>query len=473
MKAMIVLAVAATAAIALIGCQSDAVRIREQNRTDAAAATATAAPTATATPQPTPTATQQPTATATPLRARIGVLDIEEGDCLDSQIPEGVDIESVVIVPCSGSWEYRTLNNLEAPERTLPEKDYFRRVAREQCDKRYTSILFPTRESWVSGDRTINCLQKSFGLSETDPAKLDRMVRLYSLATDDCFNEAPETDGFLVETVPCVGEWESRVASTFRIPSEGSFPSEEDFQRAAFERCDVRYTNYHYPTEEEWAWGITGVTCTQSSFGLSVTDPAKLDRLVDFNSLGASDCFNEAPETEGLLVESVPCDGEWESRVVSRFSIGSEESLPSDAYFQRAAFERCDARYSNYYSPSDYTWALGDRDVTCIQGSFGLSVTDPAKLDRLVDINSLGAGDCFNDAPETEGSLVETVPCDEVWQQQVVHAFSVDASGAYPGEDYLQDQAVSRCPEPWDLYYSPTESTWELGDRQITCTKKP
>ena len=44
---------------------------------------------------------------------------------------------------------------------------------------------------------------------------------------------------------------------------------------------------------------------------------------------------------------------------------------------------------------------LGDRTVSCLQESFGLSVVDPDKLDRLVRVNTANAGECFNEAPET------------------------------------------------------------------------
>ena len=64
--------------LTIIGCTSDAQNIRATNE---AAAT--------------------PPATSTPLSAEIGWTEIRDGDCINSRIPEGIDIESVVIVPCS------------------------------------------------------------------------------------------------------------------------------------------------------------------------------------------------------------------------------------------------------------------------------------------------------------------------------------------------------------------------------------
>ena len=67
--------------LTIIGCTSDAQNIRATNE---AAAT--------------------PPATSTPLSAEIGWTEIRDGDCINSRIPEGIDIESVVIVPCSADW---------------------------------------------------------------------------------------------------------------------------------------------------------------------------------------------------------------------------------------------------------------------------------------------------------------------------------------------------------------------------------
>ena len=72
--------------IVLTACESDADRIRSTSGAD-----------------PTEAASSAPSPTATPLSAEIEAADIQDGDCIDSSIQQVVTIESVVIVPCSGS----------------------------------------------------------------------------------------------------------------------------------------------------------------------------------------------------------------------------------------------------------------------------------------------------------------------------------------------------------------------------------
>ena len=105
--------------LAIIGCGSDAQKIREANESErvrqtkvAASAVGSAIPTA--------------EASATALVTDINVLDIREGDCISSTLTESHDVETVEIVTCSGDWNFRVLNRLplEAGDR-FPGDDYF------------------------------------------------------------------------------------------------------------------------------------------------------------------------------------------------------------------------------------------------------------------------------------------------------------------------------------------------------------
>ena len=163
--------------LALVGCDSNARRIREINEVLAT-----------------------PAAERTRLTAKIDAIEIRDGDCIISSLPEGISIETVVIVPCSGTWQYRVLNSfLVAGGERYPGEDVFEQRAYEKCDRRYSFILFPLSESWSFGDRTVNCLQESFGLSIADPGKLDRLVNSESLSYGECYEGAPETGDLMVE----------------------------------------------------------------------------------------------------------------------------------------------------------------------------------------------------------------------------------------------------------------------------------
>ena len=224
-------------AVGLTGCESDAELIRNLN--------------------------QDPTT----LSAEIDAVDIEEGDCINSTLPEDVDIESVVIVPCSGSWHYRAVGSFNvANGDQYPGDEYFDRQAYERCDARYTFLLIPLDESWDLGNREVTCLQDSFGLSTSDPAKLDRLVRFEGLNVGDCFNEAAETDGLLVERVDCSGAWESRVEGRFSVSLNDEYPGEAYLQAQATLECGSSSNYYYYgPSPESWALGHRTVMCIKSS----------------------------------------------------------------------------------------------------------------------------------------------------------------------------------------------------------------
>lgn len=333
--------------LAILGCSSDAQNIRATNE---AAAT--------------------PEATSAPISAEIRWTEIRDGDCISSKLSEGINLESVAIVPCSQSWQYRALNSLVVQDReTYPGEDLFRQRAYEECDRRYSFVLFPAAISWTKGDRLILCLQDDFGLSETDPAKLDRLVSSDKLKSEECFNAAPETGDSLVELVDCSGEWQYRTLSNFAVDDAGPFPGDSHFRRTAFSECDRRYTISLNPTEHSWSLGDRRVICLQEDFGLSAANPSKLDRLFVLNGLKLEECFNEAPETGYARVELVNCPNGWEFQVVDRFSISLDETFPGDEYLEEKAGQECSGPFDFYYSPTAETWEFGDRTITCVQAA--------------------------------------------------------------------------------------------------------
>lgn len=241
--------------IAFVGCQSDAQRIRATNE-------ALNPPAATNTPVP------RATATNTPLIAEIQAINIQKGDCIVSTLPEGIRIDTVEIVPCTDMWEYRALSLFEVATtaRGYPDEDFFTQQAYESCEQESTFFLYPLEDSWRYGDRTVTCLQESFGLSVTNPEKLDRLVSQLYLIGGECFNNAPETGGLLVELVDCSTEWEYRVTNRFELDESGSFPGEEYIDQQAYERCKEPYDWYFPPSSESWQLGDRAVLCVEEGF---------------------------------------------------------------------------------------------------------------------------------------------------------------------------------------------------------------
>ena len=239
--ASVSLMVAAFLLLFSAACQTDAERIRATN--DAA---------------------ERPAAEPTPISAEIDADEIQVGDCINSTLPEGVSIESVVIVPCDGPWQYRVIDSLVMAGSDYPGEDAISQRASQKCDSRSTWFLHPTPESWQLGDRTIECLQDSFGLSVSDPAKLDRLADLYSLVLGECFNEAPETGDLLVERVDCSGSWEYQVANVFSVSEEGAYPGDSYLQDQAEQKCEHPWDVYYSPSAESWGRGDRIITCART-----------------------------------------------------------------------------------------------------------------------------------------------------------------------------------------------------------------
>lgn len=103
------------------------------------------------------------------------------------------------------------------------------------------------------------------------------------------------------------------------------------------------------------------------------------------------------------------------------------------------------------------------------------------------DVYSLGVGDCFDSNDSTEsGTEIESVPtvdCEKPHDFEVYSSLIMD-DGDYPGDAATQDAADNQCLATWDAflgatyeeavsndytYFYPTESSWDLGDREILC----
>ena len=139
---------AALLAIALLmtACQDDAQSVREANQTLAAS-----------TPE------------ATPLTAEIRATELQDGDCVNSTLPEGITIDTVVIVPCSGDWQYRVLMSFHVADTgAYPDEEFFIDQVAQNCGRQTSIYLYPIPGGWELGDRTITCFQKAPDLVISD-----------------------------------------------------------------------------------------------------------------------------------------------------------------------------------------------------------------------------------------------------------------------------------------------------------------
>ncbi len=103
------------------------------------------------------------------------------------------------------------------------------------------------------------------------------------------------------------------------------------------------------------------------------------------------------------------------------------------------------------------------------------------------NVFSLEEGSCFQDPATLEVSEVETVDCEEPHFAEVFHSEDIDSEGDdFPGDAVISQQVSETCqgsafeeftgvPYEQDSVFdvfalSPTEETWDAGDREITCS---
>lgn len=101
----------------------------------------------------------------------------------------------------------------------------------------------------------------------------------------------------------------------------------------------------------------------------------------------------------------------------------------------------------------------------------------------VADVFSLAVGDCFNDQDATEIDSVQAIPCSDAHDYEAYLAFDMSSAESYPGDDAItqaaEDGCVAEFPnfvgKPYEestldySYLTPTEGSWENGDREILC----
>lgn len=99
------------------------------------------------------------------------------------------------------------------------------------------------------------------------------------------------------------------------------------------------------------------------------------------------------------------------------------------------------------------------------------------------DVFSLTIGDCFNDQNADEVETVKAIPCADAHDYEAYFAFDVSEDGAFPGDEALAQIAGERCVTEFATfvgksyeestldfnYLSPSEGSWDSGDREILC----
>ena len=302
-------------------------------------------------------------------------------------------------------------------------------------------------------------------------AKTTTFTRI-NLNQGDClvFAESLEHADFTPAKVPCDQEWTHRVVSSFETTDPGYYPTSDQFQKQFFLHCSPRHTFALYPLQPAWIAGDRKVTCLQNSFGLSLTDPDKLDRMVGPPSLTPSDCFNRAPESAHVQVEIVDCSTRWHFRVLNTFQATNSTEYPGELRLWQESVQYCDRRTTVPIHPDPLTWSLDYRKIHCLQENQPGQPGTPEILDRLINTHTVNPGECFNTYKTPDLYLAELIPCSGTWEFQVTRETQVPSEGPYPGDQYIWQTIQEACDvESHPKFLAPKESAWNEGHRTIIC----
>lgn len=199
-------------------------------------------------------------------------------------------------------------------------------------------------------------------------------------------------------------------------------------------------------------------------------------------SLDKGQCFDQPGALGGLAydVDEVPCEGRHDGEVFGTFTMPGGSRYPGDTALDDAANDRCHtladsyamdhwARPDNvdiyYFTPSEDSWKLGDREIACVFGNHDENGTLTGSL--RVDDTTLGADPLtFLQADAGVETVVEQEPEDlaeddlagnKAWagrmetavgeQIELLHAHSWSAEVSGPMTTYLKE--LERAREEW------------------------
>ena len=124
---------------------------------------------------------------------------------------------------------------------------------------------------------------------------------------------------------------------------------------------------------------------------------------------------------------------------------------------------------ANYFSERDLRSGIEDQNAAAASANNGTG-GDESRTRQGMSVFDLRSGDCYADSGMGEIGTVDVLDCsDPTATYRVLHLAVVGADGAFPGVDYLDQQAFGQCPMTTDIYLGPTSGSWDLGDRTITC----
>ena len=135
--------------------------------------------------------------------------------------------------------------------------------------------------------------------------------------------------------------------------------------------------------------------------------------------------------------------------------------------------------------PDGSTTTVPDGSTTSTTVPDGSTTTTvPGEPGPTVRVDTLDVEDCFSPADaDTLVDRVRVIECDEPHQMEVFAQYELDEATEYPGGSELTFAAQDECQSRFEAYVghsywsseldlttlTPSFSTWDVGDRTVTC----
>ena len=169
----------------------------------------------------------------------------------------------------------------------------------------------------------------------------------------------------------------------------------------------------------------------------------------------------------------VPCNQEWQYRVLSGIEMPPAMARPTGDEILTAANLDCGQRHTLALAVPAKRWDAGERVILCLQANHPLAGGDPSLLDRLVSPFRLRPGDCYNQPGHEETDVVELVDCGAPWQFRADRVIFLDSGSGLPSPRALSYLASNACDLDSSVRLRPSGKEWERGLRTMVCASAP
>lgn len=230
--------------------------------------------------------------------------------------------------------------------------------------------------------------------------------------------------------------------------------------------------------------------------GGSITEAAVMPGA----DLRDGDCFSVPDGLGGSEIDrvvGVPCADDHEFRVVGVVEVTGDEH-PGQSALDQDALAACPEAFEAsvgapfhdsevamiWLTPTPDSWRAGARAIQCIASNLAAPVraVDGAVIAAgQTTVFGLRQGDCYDDAPASDGLTVTALPCADPHDNELFHRFTLPA-GPFPGAD-AQADIDAACLQAFEQFTGaahgtstlefftdwPTEQLWDMGDRDVHC----